>query len=143
MISRSGQQRKARKQRIAKGLCSECTNKALEYQTNLKGEKPKKPLCSACWVKGRLYHVKKNVTGWEILLARFVENPVCPYTGEELRLGDNVSLDHKYPKARFPELSTCIDNLEWVSWKANRSKQDMTPEEFRTFCKKVVENIQL
>ena len=63
----------------------------------------------------------------------------CPYTGEHLSIGDNASLDHVKPKSRFPELIDEPSNLQWVTKRANTAKQDMTHEEFISFCKTVVD----
>jgi 5-methylcytosine-specific restriction endonuclease McrA len=64
----------------------------------------------------------------------------CPYTGEKLILGQNVSLDHKIPRSRRPDLAYEYSNLQWVSKTYNRCKSDLTDAEFRKLCRTVLDN---
>lgn len=59
------------------------------------------------------------------------QNHLCPYTGKELILGRNCSINHIKPKSRFPELANDIDNIEWVLTSINRQKHTKTKEEFQ------------
>ncbi len=68
------------------------------------------------------------------------QNYKCPYTGEILIPGVNCHLDHIYSKHRFPELKSNLDNVEWVSEKANIAKQTMTKKEFTDFCGIIYKN---
>lgn len=61
----------------------------------------------------------------------------CPYTGEKLYPGVNVSLDHKNPVSRFPKQAFIAKNLQWVSKRYNIAKNDLTDDEFAILCKKV------
>ena len=63
---------------------------------------------------------------------------LCPYTGERLFPGVNMSLDHRYPVSRFPEKAKTLANLQWVSSVANAAKADLTEEEFFNLCETVV-----
>lgn len=56
----------------------------------------------------------------------------CAYTGEELILGKNASIDHKIPRSRGG--TNTIENLQWVTWTVNRVKTDLTHDEFVTMC---------
>jgi len=69
-----------------------------------------------------------------ILIDRFNNNPVCPYTGEMLVLGVNAHLDHIESRRNRPDLARDIDNLEWISEKANLAKNGMSKNEFIQFC---------
>jgi 5-methylcytosine-specific restriction endonuclease McrA len=60
------------------------------------------------------------------------QNGLCAYTGTPLVLGHNASLDHKIPRSRGGE--DRIENVQWVTWDVNRSKTDMTHEEFVAMC---------
>jgi 5-methylcytosine-specific restriction endonuclease McrA len=62
----------------------------------------------------------------------------CPYTNEKLVLGKNVSLDHKIPLSRRPDLAYTYSNLAWVSKSYNKHKSDMTNKEFLKFCQNIV-----
>ncbi len=64
----------------------------------------------------------------------------CPYSGEKLVPGVNCSLDHIKPKSRFPLLTTDISNMEWTTKLVNRSKYDMTKEEYYLFIEKILKN---
>ena len=57
----------------------------------------------------------------------------CAYTGEQLVLGSNASLDHKVPRSRGGPNS--IENVHWVAWKINRMKTDLSHDEFVGICK--------
>ncbi len=59
----------------------------------------------------------------------------CPYTGEQLELGVNDSVDHIIPKARGGP--NTIENYQWVTRMANAAKDAMTHEEFIAFCANV------
>lgn len=61
----------------------------------------------------------------------------CAYSGEELTLGGNASIDHKIPRSRGGSDIRDIDNLQWVDWKMNRAKTDMTHDEFVSMCRLV------
>lgn len=76
----------------------------------------------------------------KILLEKLEKNPYCPYTKEFLEIGKNASLDHKKPKSKYPELISDIDNLEWVSWTANKLKSNIEKEEFLKICRKIAKN---
>jgi 5-methylcytosine-specific restriction endonuclease McrA len=69
-----------------------------------------------------------------ILIDRFNRKPVCPYTGEMLVLGVNAHLDHIESKRNRPDLARDINNLEWISEKANLAKNGMSKDEFIQFC---------
>lgn len=87
--------------------------------------------CQTCYLK----HISQSNLGarkYATLLLEKLEaqNHKCPYTGQELILGNNAWIDHIMPRSRFPELAKDIDNVEWVTETVNRMKQDRTPEEF-------------
>lgn len=62
----------------------------------------------------------------------------CSYTGRELVVGKNASIDHVFPKARFPEKARELENLEFVDLRINWAKRDLTKEEFVDLCESVV-----
>ena len=65
----------------------------------------------------------------------YSQNFTCPYTGEKLILGVNAWIDHILPRSRFPDQETSLDNLQWVSKKANLAKHNLTKDEFLDLCR--------
>jgi hypothetical protein len=58
---------------------------------------------------------------------------ICPYSGQQLIPGINMSLDHKLPKSRFPEKQNDLDNLQFCDLYVNNAKHIMTEKEFIIF----------
>lgn len=119
--------------RLQDGMCYRC------------GRNNKLPLvthCEVCTVERIVsclfrmvrikYRKRQNEHIALTLLKKLHDNPFCPFTGEPIALGDNAELDHIVPRSRRPDLTTDIDNLQWVSSVYNRAKFDMTDEEFNT-----------
>ncbi len=71
----------------------------------------------------------------------FGQNAKCAYTGIEIKLGQNASVDHKTPPTRG---GSKIDpeNLHWVDLRINWMKRDLTHYEFLSLCKKVTERFR-
>lgn len=67
-------------------------------------------------------------------------NPKCYLTGENLDFlnTQSFSLDHKIPTSKGGDNSK--ENLGICSWKVNKAKNDMTPNEFIELCKQVLIN---
>lgn len=89
--------------------------------------------CRMHILKLAAYRWLDNVTLWrelDDLLKKQGER--CAYTGEPLLLGQNASLDHKIPRSRGG--ANVIDNVQWLSWTANRCKTDLTHDEFVALC---------
>lgn len=68
---------------------------------------------------------------------------MCPYTGKQLILRENCSIDHILPKSRYPKKANDIDNLEFVDLYVNIAKRDQTKEEFLNMCKLIVERQEI
>ena len=123
-------QSQERQNRIAKGLCKHCV-------------KPRISGHSWFCEKHYIAHCAQNAIGQcsikviETLQERFNTSAFCPYTGEPLVLGENAHLDHIKSKKNRPDLARNIDNLEWVSAKANLAKNSMDKEEFISFVQSV------
>lgn len=64
----------------------------------------------------------------------------CPFTGVKLIPGKNLSLDHKKPISRYPELAFTPSNLQWVCRAYNMAKHNLTGSEFRKLCKQILQN---
>jgi len=108
----------------ANGKCVWCTgSRDTDHET----------LCSECCFIGaaRAWLGGAKDVG---LLKQLLEDQhhVCPYTGYELVVGQNASVDHKVPRSRGGSLD--LSNLQWVDAHINRVKTDMTHEEFLDLC---------
>jgi len=100
-------------------------------------------VCFECYLKA---HASTNLGAsrhWTILRDKLIsQNYRCAYTGEQLVLGINASVDHAFPKKRFPDLSRDPSNIEWVTREINLAKRDLTREEFISMCSKVAHTSQ-
>ena len=77
-----------------------------------------------------------NRTDWKVLLEILEkQNRKCAYTGIPIVLGVNASIDHKFPRSRFPHLKDDPDNLQWVTKSVNGIKKTMTHDEFVSVAK--------
>src|SRR5690606_30698042 len=76
----------------------------------------------------------------EDIINKFGEKPICYLTGEEIDIYQprTYQFDHKIPRSRGGENS--IENLGIVTKQANKSKTDMTPDEYFNLCKRVLEH---
>lgn len=81
-----------------------------------------------------------TTTRWqelEQLLER--QNFTCVYTGRQLILGLNTSIDHIKPLSLFPQLNYNIDNLQWIDSSVNSIKSNMIEEDFLSLIKQIYE----
>jgi len=118
------------------GLCVRCGQFSQLLGKTRNGELH--TTCQRCYLK----HVSSSNLGTRnyatALFAKLkAQNYKCPYTGDDLILGDNAWIDHIMPRSRFPELAQDINNVEWVTETVNRMKQDRTPDEFLTLIKQI------
>lgn len=132
----AGYQKKIRNKRLANGMCSDC-GKRSPLETMLKNDQYR--LCEICY----LQKISRSQLGsrkhWITLQQKLIEQEYrCPYTGELLVLAVNDSVDHIYPKARYPELALDPTNIEWVTREANEMKRNRTPDEFVAFMRHII-----
>lgn len=73
---------------------------------------------------------------YELLLQR----PNCPYTGTPLIPTVDCNLDHKIPLSRGGQKWE-INNLQFVSRQYNMAKNNMTDDEFLSFCQLIVKRL--
>jgi CRISPR/Cas system Type II protein with McrA/HNH and RuvC-like nuclease domain len=96
-------------------------------------------MCQDCWIRAAAHrhHVEAKILHelWE------EQNGLCRYTGEKLipsNLWDNgASLDHITPLSRGGINGK--NNLQWVSYRVNTVKSNMTHDEFVSFCSMIAE----
>lgn len=112
------------------GLCVVCTKPSLENSC----------LCEFHYIKSVARNNLDIYSGdiCRILIDKLdSQGRICPYTGRNIILGKNSSLDHIKPVSLFPDLKNDIDNLEWVDKNVNFAKHTMSGDEFRAFCDEV------
>lgn len=76
----------------------------------------------------------------EDVLDKLGDTPTCYLTGQPIDIWkpSTYEFDHIIPRAR--DGTNDLDNLGVCLKRANRAKQDMTPDEFIDLCKLVVQN---
>ncbi len=102
-------------------ICKSCDNKRISK--NKKERKNKMPWLRDGYAKAWIKHLLIEQSGY------------CVLCGETLDYED-FHVDHIMPKSRGG--GNNLDNLELLCSKCNRSKFDMTPEEYIKHCIKVV-----
>jgi len=120
-------QAQERRNRIEKGLCRFCVRPRLLNSNQL---------CEDHYIGNAIKCAigKCDKETVAILKARFYDRPYCPYTGEKLIFGVNTHIDHVESKKNRPDLAKELNNLEWVSDRANLAKNGMSKQEFIQFC---------
>lgn len=143
--------------------CAACRNALHEYISAMKQTRESAGVCNGCGTQPPAVPSKRcricilkqiarnanrddpNISGWQELDTLFErQGGRCVYTGEVINIGGNArdnpngtaSLDHILATARGGS-KKAIENLQWTSWTANRSKMDLTHDELVLFCCKV------
>jgi hypothetical protein len=96
-------------------------------------------LCETCYLKKASRMRLGSARHWQalrVLLER--QEWRCAYTGVPLVLGVNDSVDHIYPRSRFPERAPDPTNVEWVCRAVNEMKRDRTPDEFLALLHEII-----
>lgn len=100
------QSKKTRRIRRKNGLCERCGNLGINNISR------KTVFCEICYLKATSKKHFDTETKWEDLRKLFENQKVCPYTGFELKIGVNASLDHKVPKCH--DGGNELENLQFV-----------------------------
>lgn len=104
--------------RIARGMCPNCGEPALEHNQK----------CLKHWLK--TFHKKDApIERW------YEQNGTCAYTGEKLIPGLTASLDHRLPLTRGG--NDAKSNLQWVTKTVNSMKTTLTHDEFIAKCAEI------
>lgn len=132
--------------RKAEGLCRECPEKAILVDRSAVQHQPGGPrssdYCRTCYLKLLAGNVLGSRTRWQELVD--ILNRAdwrCAYTGEELILGVNLSLDHINPICRFPEQKHDASNVEPVTLEVNLMKRHMTKKEFLDLIRRIAAHV--
>lgn len=113
--------------------CKKSADRSLKYPVSLKASVVKCARCTFRQLARR--HLGKGRL-WTVLRLKFDgQGGRCAYTGERLVLGENASIDHKQPKALGGKGSP--ENLQWVTHRVNKLKQNFSDAEFVALCRKV------
>jgi hypothetical protein len=86
------------------------------------------------WTKAMKLRGEDRATTKQIALLWKDQRGKCALSG--IKLDRTAQLDHKMPKARGG--NDKIENLQWLSAKANLAKRDLTDEEFVFLCSSVM-----
>jgi hypothetical protein len=118
---------KMRSKRLKTGFCVICGNTPFMESDRQNTYKT----CDYCFLKGIARTSLGNAAFADDLKRKLEEqNYRCVYTGRLLKLGENASIDHIFPRSKFPKLAKNIDNIQWVDIVVNRMKRDLTEEDF-------------
>lgn len=119
----------------SKGLCTRCSYSRMST-SNL--------FCEKHFLQNICHKMLGTKKRWQELETLLIsQNSKCYYTGLDLILGDNASIDHTQPQIKYPELKHELSNLHWVDIRVNRMKREMSEEEFFNLCKLVVNKQQV
>lgn len=120
-----------KQRRVVNGLCVCCGKDALK--TVLRKSVTH---CYDCFFKKIANERLGRYKDWEILKEKFeTQNGKCAYTGVEMDLGKNASLDHIKPVSRYPELANDVNNVQWVLTEVNFMKRNFEHERFIEIAK--------
>jgi hypothetical protein len=114
------------------GLCESCGSLPLSNSNRTSFT------CETCYLKTTAKLHLGSAKTWRQLKELFVKQSVCPYTGIELVLGVNTSLDHIVP---ISEGGDNLENLQWVYFEkygyfdVNRMKGAMSHEGYKAAIK--------
>lgn len=123
--------KKSREKRVEKGLCKQCTNKAI----------PCKKVCEYHWLRDMARRHLGSESKWKLLQDLFEkQNGLCVYTKEPLVMGVNASIDHILPLSSNPQTYHDINNLQWVLYDVNLMKRDLSEEKFFNIIEKIYKN---
>ena len=123
-----------RARRTSEGACVSCGNNAMAGSSSK---------CTKCWWRSITTAVK-HAPKWSLIVKpelivplmdiMFDQNFRCALSGRRLVPGHNASIDHIKPVSKYPELSSDLNNLQWVTIGANRAKNNHDESDFIQLC---------
>lgn len=112
--------KKRRRKLTSEGICYRCGKAPITKKTHH---------CIICLLKKIAHGGLGDKNRYHDLKKLFIQQEQkCPYTGVQLIIGENASLDHIIPKSKGG--SDHNNNLQWVCKWINTAKSDLTREEF-------------
>lgn len=72
----------------------------------------------------------------ELLIGK--QNYKCALTGDNISFNDDIELDHIIPTTRNGKNE--LSNVRWVTRQSNRLKNNLTDDELREICLKIIQN---
>lgn len=117
--------------KIADGNCLRCGRKRdIDHNT----------FCRVCWFKDRSLCATGTIANYKELEAKLIaQDSKCYFTGKQLVIGTNASVDHLTSKYNDKSLESDVNNLVWADLTINTMKNSCNEQEFYTICKLVLE----
>ncbi len=115
--------------RVPHGFCTICgKRKCLPELVNAKLHMKR---CQECYLRHASAVQLGTSKYWTTLLIKLEQQQwCCTYSGDEIVLGVNDSMDHIIPKSKKPNLAKDPSNIQWVTRVVNRIKSNLTHSEF-------------
>lgn len=111
------------------GKCIKCKDYAIENTYSF---------CEKHFLKYVSLRHSGTATNWKYLKQLLEsQNNKCFYSGIDLILGQNASIDHIKSKSKYPELKHDINNLQWVDIKVNLMKRESNEDYFLELIDKI------
>ena len=121
-----------RQKALAKGLCKDCA-RGRRYNSLTR--------CLDCSFKFLASKHLGSAKRWiELKEALARQNNRCAYSGKEIDIGMNASVEHVQSQSKHEKRRRDITNIKWVDVRVNKSKQDMSLHDYLMLCKSVLTN---
>lgn len=142
-------------EKVTKRYCRDCQDAINKKSKEKRLKRKQNGQCRQCNCKRMettsycLYHYLKRIAAstahdsslGPALFQKFLnQHKQCFYSGVELQLGVNASLDHAHCQSRHKHWKSDIDNLVWTTKYINSAKTNMEFDEFLTMCEMVAMN---
>lgn len=119
------------------GLCQKCGSRPAANPS------AKSTLCEECWLKSYARRLLGNQSKWTELKEMYdSQGGLCAYSGAQITLGVDASLDHVLPISRFPVDKPDISQFKWVSTTVNYMKNNMTLDEWTSTMRKILNHME-
>ncbi len=99
--------------------------------------------CKRHYLWHRSYNALGTTKHWETIEDMFYQQQrMCFYCKDRLQGMSHGELEHMFPRKRFPELESSVDNLVWACKPCNDQKHNRTVEEYNDYKKRMKEQEQ-
>lgn len=98
--------------------------------------------CQKCYLRvssGR--HLGSRDRWKELLDLLEKQNFKCPYTGDNIVLAVNDSVDHILAQSLYPDKTKDVNNMRWVTRTINHMKYDLSDNDFCAEIFKIVKHL--